>query len=102
MNYTLESAQNHRAFAQTRLENHYTELTRCDAMSAALTKSKTTLRDSEQIKKAESKIRSIGLHMTQLRDSYIPRTREACLELDREIEAMTQQQAAQAAKGAGK
>ena len=85
MSYTLESANCHRVLAQHRLEGHYTELNRQEGLVKTFSKVAATSADPEQRKAAESKMRSASLHMTQLRDSYIPSTREAMSELDAEI-----------------
>ena len=99
MIYTSESANAHRTIAQGRIEFYYSELDRQEKTINLFMKVSASTTDPEQRKEAESKIRAAGLYMTQLRDSYIQRTREAIHELDAEIAGFKQQQSAPAAKG---
>jgi len=85
MSYTLESSQNHRAFAQARLEGHYAELNKQEGIIKTYVRVSAETTDPKMQAVAEKKIREANLHITQLRDSYIPRNREAMSELDAEI-----------------
>ena len=84
---TLEETQGTRARAQYHLEYYYAELNRQEGIVKAFTAIRATACQPEQMKTAESKIRSAELYIKQLRESYIPQTREAIEELERDIKS---------------
>ena len=82
--------------AQQRLAQHYDRMNKLEAMARSIQAGQPELRDAEEIKDAERQIRIIGFEMKQLRESYVPQTKEAIAELENEVSSQ------QAQKGADK